>query len=828
MQDKLPDAQNTPAVTERRACPRLRVTSLMYIDIGDVNGGIVTSLSENGLALMAAVSLGNANFGDGPLRVRIQFPGVPDAIEARGEIVWTSSSGKEACVRFVEPEEKAHKLIRSWISSQASGNSLGPDSPKLPKMRLPSSRRAKHRPGRFSFSDVACSRVDAESETGVEDFREMPAEPGGPPPPLQVGTVTFRDGKEAVASAFESPVFTDRQNEAANQQRPKTSSDELPQRQPTPSIPERRQRSRRPILLFTYAVLGEDNGGLVFNLGEGGLAFTAAAALQDHHFEKIRVRFPDSADWFETSGRLAWKNDSGKEAGIEFAGLPEDARARIAEWVLQSDPAPGLQSTDGESRSGESPMQELPGFMETQESSADYIETPAAFEEEPFENQALEERRFSEEHHFEFEDGARTTAASSSALFKTGLKGILERASVRRRVAKIKPPRVPDHSAPPRTRVTSKALSIAAGVALAVGGWMFFQRNSSNEARGIIAKNLPAPQPSQEALQKPDLANTDVGTPTPTIDPPVHLNENSAAQADIAKPPAPQLDGERFVPDASKAVVQSPSANPDRASQQKPRHEEAVANALARNSTPRTSNEAQRPSPSQREREPQSPQLTSSLPPASSSENKPEAMKRVEIKPAPSQPVQANPVESNPVQTAQNFPAPNKELNAASPSLSANLSQPTQPAAAPPVNLEKEKLTAAPKQPEPPVARTPVVTVSFDPFPSIRMPKEEKSKKSRQGKSLQMGRLVTRVDPVYPEEAKQQGIEGTARVHAIFNREGAVQSVISVSGPPLLVSSAMTAVRQWRYSQTILGGQAMETEEDVTVLFRLANSGSKN
>src|SRR5437660_61902 len=104
-------------------------------------------------------------------------------------------------------------------------------------------------------------------------------------------------------------------------------------------LPERRSYSRRPILLFTQAVLSDANGGLAFNLGEGGLALTAAAALRDSHFNQIRVRFPDSEDWIEAEGRLAWISDSRKEAGIEFIGLAENVRTRIREWVSLGDPA---------------------------------------------------------------------------------------------------------------------------------------------------------------------------------------------------------------------------------------------------------------------------------------------------------------------------------------------------------------------------------------------------------------------------------------------------------------------------------------------------------
>lgn len=813
MQDKLQGIENTPAATERRACPRLRPTSLMYMDIGNINGGIVTSLSEGGLAFTAAAILGNTEFGHGPLRIRVQFPGVPEALEAAGEVVWTSSSGKEACLRFVELEDNAREQIRSWISAQTSINELRLEPPTLPKMRLPSSRGAKARRLRFSFADVASSPVASEGETGteIEQLPEMAREPGELPP-LQAKGLTFADGAEVVASAFESPAFAEDQavkkHSPGNEQTIQAAPEKKPQGQPSLSTPERRQHSRRQILLFTYAVLGEDNGGLVFNLSEGGLALTAAAPLQEDHFKKIHVRFPDSEDWIETSGRLAWKSDSGKEVGIEFAGVPEDARLRIKEWVLQEESAGGVRSEEDGARKSQSPFQELPSFMELDGSSADPSEPPASFEEQPFENQAFQEQRF--------ENGASASAASSSALFDTGIKGLLERASVRRRVAKIKPPQLPSPSERPRSGVARKALSIAAGVALAVGGWMFFQRTSSNEAGGIIAQTEPNPQSLREAAQKPDIVKTGVDATGPATDPPVHSNENNAPQR-IAKPSVQQIDGGSAPPNTSKTGP-IPSANPKSASKEKPRSERAVADVPPANFA-RRSDQSQGVLPARSEQE------TKAQPPTASAPT-PE-IKLVENKPVETKSAETKAPEGKSVQIAQALPTlnSNKDANATPPALNSN---PPQPAATAAVVLEKEKLSVAPKPPEPPVARTPVVSVSFDPYPSILMPKTEKSKKSHQGKSLQMGRLLSRVDPIYPEEARQQSIEGTVRLHTIFNREGVVQSVTSMSGPPMLVPAAMNAVRQWRYSQTILGGQAMETEEDVTVQFRLASSASKN
>jgi protein TonB len=101
------------------------------------------------------------------------------------------------------------------------------------------------------------------------------------------------------------------------------------------------------------------------------------------------------------------------------------------------------------------------------------------------------------------------------------------------------------------------------------------------------------------------------------------------------------------------------------------------------------------------------------------------------------------------------------------------------------------------------------------------VPPELKAQMSTLGTSLQMGGLVQRVDPIYPEEAERQHIEGTVKLHAIIGMDGAIRSVDVLSGPPLLAQAATRAVQQWRYKQTSLGGRPIETEENVVVVFRL-------
>jgi len=133
------------------------------------------------------------------------------------------------------------------------------------------------------------------------------------------------------------------------------------------------------------------------------------------------------------------------------------------------------------------------------------------------------------------------------------------------------------------------------------------------------------------------------------------------------------------------------------------------------------------------------------------------------------------------------------------------------------------------KQPDIPVGTTWSVTVGTDPYPSIRIPPDISSQKASAGRSLQIGHAISPTEPVYPDEAKHQGIEGTVKLHVVVARDGSVQSVESIGGPDLLVKAATSVVREWHYSQTLLGGQPVETEQNIVIRFRLVSpSMSRN
>lgn len=93
----------------------------------------------------------------------------------------------------------------------------------------------------------------------------------------------------------------------------------------------------------------------------------------------------------------------------------------------------------------------------------------------------------------------------------------------------------------------------------------------------------------------------------------------------------------------------------------------------------------------------------------------------------------------------------------------------------------------------------------------------------RVGGNVQQAMLMNRVQPVYSPLARAARVSGTVTLHAIIGKDGTVQQLQAVSGPPLLVQSALDAVRQWRYRPTLLNGEPVEVDTTIEVIFTLNN-----
>jgi len=89
------------------------------------------------------------------------------------------------------------------------------------------------------------------------------------------------------------------------------------------------------------------------------------------------------------------------------------------------------------------------------------------------------------------------------------------------------------------------------------------------------------------------------------------------------------------------------------------------------------------------------------------------------------------------------------------------------------------------------------------------------------GGAVQAARLISKVDPVYPEQARAAGIEGEVQIAAVIGEDGHVQTAEPQDGNPLLATAAVDAVKQWIYQPTHLNGQPVMVITTVTVPFKL-------
>jgi len=83
-------------------------------------------------------------------------------------------------------------------------------------------------------------------------------------------------------------------------------------------------------------------------------------------------------------------------------------------------------------------------------------------------------------------------------------------------------------------------------------------------------------------------------------------------------------------------------------------------------------------------------------------------------------------------------------------------------------------------------------------------------------------KLITSVTPLYPPLAKAARVQGVVKLDAIIGKDGHVINLRLISGPPLLVFSAMEAVRQWIYQPTLLNGNPVEVVTTLDVNFTLS------
>ncbi len=93
----------------------------------------------------------------------------------------------------------------------------------------------------------------------------------------------------------------------------------------------------------------------------------------------------------------------------------------------------------------------------------------------------------------------------------------------------------------------------------------------------------------------------------------------------------------------------------------------------------------------------------------------------------------------------------------------------------------------------------------------------------RVGGNIIAAKLVSQVKPIYPQSAREAGIEGLVQMQGIIGPEGNFISLRVVkSNDKDLSSAALEAVKQWRYQPTLLNGEPIEVQTEIQVEFKLA------
>lgn len=464
--------------------------------------------------------------------------------------------------------------------------------------------------------------------------------------------------------------------------------------------PERRIHARRQTSSLAYVDLGEDNGGLVLNVSEGGIAVHAAVMLAGDQLPKIRFQLPQSIEWIESAGKVNWTGDSRKNAGIEFVGLPEEARAQIRDWLTSSEPV---------------------------------------YEPPSVRRRTIDSRRL---------------AALTSPL--------------------------------------GKATTVPAAAATQ-------QVNEPAIAESVAA---PAAQTATREVEEPVAPAPVVRTPRWPLNPGTSLSMQPPAIA-----AAPQVQPRNWLVLAGVAgllVAASFTVGLATGRGAWTRIFSSAANSTVSNAAPPAAPAAQ---------------PAASVPGGSDGSQAIPAAAKNAAGGAAQTSAAGNAVRSLNGQSSAGIvaQAPNGEPTAQS--LTVRRAAPSQGAGGANATADENSGSVL-SMPDTPVSASDSVAVSsrlYIPVPAAAGPPGS----AQRNGNVQIGRLESRADIVYPEDAKQQRTEGIVKLHITIGADGSVKDAAPMSGAPLLAAATLDAVRQWRYKPTTMDGKPIETEADITAVFRL-------
>jgi len=150
----------------------------------------------------------------------------------------------------------------------------------------------------------------------------------------------------------------------------------------------------------------------------------------------------------------------------------------------------------------------------------------------------------------------------------------------------------------------------------------------------------------------------------------------------------------------------------------------------------------------------------------------------------------------------------------------------------PPPNHDAAPITAPDRiAPEPPryldwqdspgVLQPGLIAGDFEPTVVAPPPPPTRQEPVVIGGTIRRPQKVHDARPVYPAMALAARVEGIVIIEAVLDADGAVANARVLRGVPLLDPAALDAVRQWRFTPTLLNGHPVPVVMSVTVTFRL-------
>jgi len=107
---------------------------------------------------------------------------------------------------------------------------------------------------------------------------------------------------------------------------------------------------------------------------------------------------------------------------------------------------------------------------------------------------------------------------------------------------------------------------------------------------------------------------------------------------------------------------------------------------------------------------------------------------------------------------------------------------------------------------------------------AVAVPKAATPTRVRVSQGVSAGLLIRKVQPNYPQLAKQARIQGQVVLQAEISKDGTIQNLQLISGHPMLAPAAIEAVKQWRYKPYLLNGEPVAVDTQVIVNFSLSGN----